>query len=212
MARSSLAPRQRRSRESEKKLMQATVEVLGRFGLEGTNIPRVAECAGLTPGAVYRRFADKNALMERVILGVLETQLEHLQQTFTPGIAAKSTLPGLVERLVHGMVASNRSNATLVNAMRQFARNSDHRAFKRKAAELENRTADHLVEVLMATRTPVHHPDPKPALRLAVVSLSGTLMVLFGSDGENRHRLIANDDEWLERELTRMFLGYIGAA
>lgn len=211
MTKSSLTPRQARSRESEKKLMQAMVDLLGQFGLEGTSIPSVAERAGLTPGAVYRRFPDKNALMERVILGVLETQLAHLQLTFTPEIAAKSTLPELVERLVHAMVASNRSNATLVNAMRQYARNSDHRAFKRKAAELESRTADHLVAVLMATRTPVHHPDPKTALRLAVVSLSGTLMVLFGSNGENRHRLIANDDEWLVRELARMVLGYIDA-
>lgn len=210
---SSLKPRQARSRESEKKLMQATVELLGRFGLEGASIPRVAECAGLTPGAVYRRFADKNALMERVILGILESQFKQLQRMLTVEIADAETLAALVQSLVHAMLVSHRQNATLIGAMRQFVRGSDHLAFKRKATELENRSLEHLVKVLMMKRKRIRHPDPEPALRLAFLALSNTLVVLCRDDGgsERWAQILPADDAWLERELVRMFLGYIGA-
>jgi AcrR family transcriptional regulator len=37
----------------------------------GRSIPRIAQHAGLTPGAIYRRFHDKDALLEATILGML---------------------------------------------------------------------------------------------------------------------------------------------
>ena len=72
--RKNLEPQQARSRESLRKLLKAAAEVLGQHGIEGTTIPRIAAHAGLTPGAIYRRFDDKDALLETMILGILERQ------------------------------------------------------------------------------------------------------------------------------------------
>src|SRR5215471_2320095 len=69
-----LEPQQARRRESLQKLLRAATEVLGQHGVEGATIPRIAQHAGLTPGAVYRRFHDKEALLETAILGILERQ------------------------------------------------------------------------------------------------------------------------------------------
>src|SRR5262252_5506298 len=79
MATKSLAPQQARSRESLRKLLKAAGEVLGQHGVEGTTIPRIAAHAGLTPGAIYRRFKDKDALLEAVILRLVERQDERLR-------------------------------------------------------------------------------------------------------------------------------------
>ncbi|HEX7348659.1 MAG TPA: TetR/AcrR family transcriptional regulator [Rhodanobacteraceae bacterium] len=212
MPKPSHAPRQARSRESERRLIKATIELLGQGGLEGVSIPEVAERAGLTPGAVYRRFSDKNALMERVVLDLLGTQLQHLQQSLTPEVASQNTLQALVESLVRWLLASFRANATLVNAIRQFARNSNHAAFKRRVAELETRTLQHLGAVLMTKHEHILHPEPEPALRLAIYTLSTTPLRLFLDKGYTNHaQLFPDDHDWLVRELTRMFLGYIGA-
>ncbi|HEX4681826.1 MAG TPA: helix-turn-helix domain-containing protein, partial [Gemmatimonadaceae bacterium] len=62
-AKKTLQPQQERSRESERKLLKAAAEVLGQHGVEGATIPRIARHAGLTPGAVYRRFRDKDELL-----------------------------------------------------------------------------------------------------------------------------------------------------
>src|SRR6478672_11217690 len=116
MAKKTLAPQQERSRESLRKLQKATAEVLGQHGVEGTTIPRIAQHAGLTPGAIYRRFHDKDALLEATILGILE----RMKAGLTPAAAGQIPLPVFAEQVVGGMVLSYRVNAALLRAMRAF--------------------------------------------------------------------------------------------
>src|ERR1044071_9544597 len=110
MARSSLAPQQARSRESLRKLLKAAAEVLGQHGVEGATIPRIATHAGLTPGAVYRRFKDKDALIEAVILGILERQEERVQLSLAPAEAKQIPLAVFAEQIIGAMVVSYRAN------------------------------------------------------------------------------------------------------
>src|SRR5262245_7298132 len=109
--RKSLEPRQERSRESLRRLLKAAAEVLGQHGVEGTTIPRIAQHAGLTPGAVYRRFRDKDELLETVILGILERQDERLKTGMTPATAARIPLAVFAEQIIGGLVTSYRANA-----------------------------------------------------------------------------------------------------
>ncbi|WP_430391777.1 TetR family transcriptional regulator [Dyella sp. 20L07] len=213
MARTPLAPRQARSRESETKLIKATVEVLGQYGLEGATVPRVAEAAGLTPGAIYRRFPDKNALLERCIIRILEDQLAHLKKVFTKEIAEQSSLRALIEGITRSMLASYRKNAKLIRALRQFVQATDHLAFKRQAVQLENGTMDYFSDVLMIHQKHMRHPHPKSALTMAFLMVSATLVELLvaGDNAEKLQSLVPTDDQSLERELVRMFLSYIGA-
>src|SRR5258706_8261797 len=68
-SKTSLEPQQERSRESLRKLLKAAAEVLGQHGVDGTTIPRIAQHAGLTPGAVYRRIRGKEKPFEKGVLG-----------------------------------------------------------------------------------------------------------------------------------------------
>ena len=79
-----LAPQQARSRESLRRLLKAAIEVLGQHGVAGTTIPRIATHAGLTPGAVYRRFRNKDVLLETAILSILEDQDKILRVRSVP--------------------------------------------------------------------------------------------------------------------------------
>ena len=143
MAKKTLEPQQARSRESLRKLLKAAAEVLGQHGVEGTTIPRIAQHAGLTPGAVYRRFRDKDALLEAVILGILERQEERLKTGLTPAQAAQIPLPVFAEQVIGGMVVGYRMNAPLLRALRQFIQGRVHTAFWRKATRMEARTYEH---------------------------------------------------------------------
>src|SRR5271168_4559370 len=117
MAKKTLAPQQARSRESTRKLLKAAAEVLGQHGVEGTTIPRIAQHAGLTPGAVYRRFPDKDALLETAIIGILERQDERLRIALTPDMARQIPLAVFAEQLISSMLVSYRANAALLRAM-----------------------------------------------------------------------------------------------
>src|SRR5579859_1078042 len=214
MADKTLAPQQARSRESMRKLLKAAAEVLGQHGLEGATIPRIAQHAGLTPGAIYRRFPDKDALLETVIIGILERQDERLRIALTPAMARQIPLPVFAEQLINNMLVSYRANARLLRSLRQFAQGRDHTSFYRKVTRLEMRTYQYLVDLFLEHRKEVKHPDPQMAVSFALMTLTSTLieLILVDQDLKNWQTVIPKDDEALKRELLRTFLSYLGVA
>ncbi|HEX4826243.1 MAG TPA: TetR/AcrR family transcriptional regulator [Candidatus Polarisedimenticolaceae bacterium] len=207
----SLEPQQERSRESLRKLLKAATEVLGQHGVEGTTIPRIAAHAGLTPGAVYRRFRDKDALLEAAILGILERQDERLKTGLTPVKAAKIPIEVFIEQIVGGMVVTYRANAALLRAFRHFTMGRLDTEFIRKAAKLEIRSFERVVDLLMANRKDIGHPNPRMAVSLGLVMVVSTLyeVVVLPTRGADWKDLVPKDDATLKRELTRAFLSYL---
>jgi AcrR family transcriptional regulator len=212
MAKKTLAPQQARSRESTHKLLKAAAEVLGQHGLEGTTVPRIARHAGLTPGAIYRRFPDKDALLETVIIGIMERQDERLRTMLTPDMARQIPLAVFAEQLVNNMLVSYRANAGLLRALRKFAQGRDHTSFYRKVTKLEMSTYQYLVDLFLVHRKEVKHPDPQTAVSFALVVLISTLieLILVDHDMECWQAVIPRDDQSLKRELLRSFLRYLG--
>jgi AcrR family transcriptional regulator len=209
----SLEPQQARSRESLRKLLKAAAEVLGQHGVEGTTIPRIAAHAGLTPGAIYRRFKDKDELLETMILGILDRQDERLRTGLTPEMTAQIPLPVFAEQIVHSLVVSYRANAGLMRAMRQFVRTRRDTEFWKKACRLEVRSYERLVDMFLTNAKNIRHPDPKMAVSLGLMMVISTLHELVLDPTEMRvwKGLMPSDDRTLKDELTRAFLGYLNA-
>jgi AcrR family transcriptional regulator len=212
MAKKSLAPQQERSRESLRKLQKATAEVLGQHGVEGTTIPRIAQHAGLTPGAIYRRFHDKDALLEATILGILERQDERMKTGTTPAIAAQIPLPIFAGQVIGGMVLTYRMNASLLRAIRNFVQGRTHTPFWKKACKLEVRSYERVLELFLAHHKDIRHPDPRIAVSTGLMMVISTLfeIVVMPTDLGPMKEFLPKDDQALKRELTRAFLSYLG--
>jgi AcrR family transcriptional regulator len=210
---SSLVPQQARSRESLRKLLKAAAEVVGQHGLENATIPRIASHAGLTPGAVYRRFRDKDALMEAVILRILERQDERLQSSLAPPNAKRIQLDVFAEQIIGSMVVSYRANASLLRAMRTFVQARTHTPFWRKACRAEMKTFARIVDLFLSHKDEIAHPNPRMAVSMALIIVIGTLfeVVVMPTD-LGPLKAILPDDAGLKRELTRAFLCYLGAS
>jgi AcrR family transcriptional regulator len=212
MAKKTLAPQQERSRESLRKLQKATAEVLGQHGVEGATIPRIAQHAGLTPGAIYRRFHDKDALLEATILGMLERQDERMKTGLTLAAAAQIPLPVFAEQVIGNMVLGYRASAALLRAMRTFVNGKTHTPFWKKACKLEIRAIEHVVELFLAHRKEIKHPDPRMAISMAFMMVVSTLyeLVVMPTDLGPLKSFLPKDDQALKRELIRAFLNYLG--
>jgi len=209
---SKLEPQQERSRESLRKLQKATAEVLGQHGVEGATIPRIARHAGLTPGAVYRRFRDKDALLETTILGILERQEERLKSGLTAEKVAQIPLPVFAEQVISGMVITYRANAALLRAMRIFTLGKTGTAFWKKACQLETRSYERVVNLFLAHRDRIRHADPRTAVAMGLMMVISTLfevVVLVPEPGPWK-AFLPKDDRGLQHELTRAFLNYLG--
>lgn len=205
-------PMQERSRESERKLLKAAAEVLGQHGVDGATIPRIAAHAGLTPGAIYRRFADKDALLQAVVLRILERQEEHLKTGPSAETIGQIPLPVFAEQIVHSLLVSYRANAPLLRAIRKFAQESSNQEFRKKVSRLETRSLERLIDMLAASAKDIAHPEPRVAVSLGLMMVISTLIeiLLNSSDARVWKGVVPQDDATLKRELTRAFLSYLG--
>lgn len=206
-----LEPQQARSRESLQKLLRAATEVLGQHGVEGATIPRIAHHAGLTPGSVYRRFHDKEALLEQAILGMLERQ-DQTSRSLTPEMAREIPLRVFADQIINSIVVGYRMRAPLIRAMRQFVDGRPSAAFKKKASRLELQSFERIVDLFMTHGDRIQHPHPRLAISTAlmiVISTVHELVVRHTDLGRWKH-LLPEDDQALKRELVRAFLSYLG--
>ncbi len=207
-----LPAHQARSRESLRRLLQAATEVLSQHGVEGATIPRIARRAGLTPGSVYRRFRDKDALLETAILEILEGQEETMKTSLAPLAPAQASLPVFAERVIAGMVAAYRTHAGLLRGMRQFVQSRANTPFGKQVSSLEIQHFQRTVELFLSYGKEIRHPHPRTAVSFALMMLIGTLfqVVIWPADPERLKHLLPLDDKALTRELTRAFLRYLG--
>jgi TetR/AcrR family acrAB operon transcriptional repressor len=58
-----IATRPGRGVESRRDLMQVAIDCFARYGFQATSIDRIAKAAGVTKGALYYHFADKEELL-----------------------------------------------------------------------------------------------------------------------------------------------------
>ena len=207
-----LPAHQARSRESLRKLLDATRQVLGQYGMDGATIPRIARHAGLTPGSVYRRFQDKDALLETAILEILVRQEETMKTSLAPLATAQVPLPEFAGKIIAGMVTAYRANAGLLRGIRQFVLGRAHTAFGKKVSALEVSHFQRTVGLFLTYRKEIRHPHPHMAVSLALKMVAGTLfqLVVWPVQHQEMRALLPHDDEALARELTRAFVRYLG--
>jgi AcrR family transcriptional regulator len=206
-----LEPQQERSRESLRRLLKAAAEVLGQHGLAGATIPRIAAHAALTPGAVYRRFRNKDVLLETMILQILEDQNRYIRQSITTTMAAEIPAAILAGQVISTLLISYRRNAGLLRAIRQFAQGREATSFWQKATKLEVRTVEYVVDLLVASKGKICHSEPKAAVGLSVAMIVGALweLVVYPPNARVWKGLVPASDKELQRELTRSLLSYL---
>lgn len=78
--------------ERRQEIIDATLELMSERGVEGTTVSRIAAAVGLTPGALYRHFDSRAALISEANKAANERAL-----TWIEGSAASDTMQRLQE-------------------------------------------------------------------------------------------------------------------
>jgi len=206
----SLAPKQNRSRESLRRLLLSAAEVLQEKGLDAATIPMIARRAGLSPGSVYRRFRDKDALLRTLLLETLTSSEARTAKILSPELMNRS-LDEVVMYLVRTTLESYRKHAGLMRALTQFARSHPSTSFRKQVDEIEVRNFRRIVDFLLMKRTAIRHPKPKTAIALALMSfaLSVREIVILDAVSDAWSPVLPRSDAELIEELTRAFLSYL---
>lgn len=94
-------PRERRFDDKHRRILDAALALVERDGLAGLSIHKVAGAVDFTPGALYRYFGSKDALLSGLVTRVLDDVQEHLEEAH--GLLPNDcTALSRVFALVHG--------------------------------------------------------------------------------------------------------------
>ena len=207
-----LPARQARSRESLERLLQATQEILEKDGLDKATIPRIAKRAGLSAGAVYRRFPDKDALLRTLLLRFMQANAEKAERVLKPELWEGRDLKTMVRSIFGGMVTSYRQRRRLFRSFVQFVDRHPDAAFRRRVEELEMRSIQKVNDLLLSRRSEIRHSDPERAISLGMMMVAFTLREIFVMFDQplQPSDYLPMSDEQLNHELPYAFLRYLG--
>jgi AcrR family transcriptional regulator len=174
------APKQARSQQSLRRLIDAAREILNEDGLEAATIPRIAERAGLSVGSVYRRFPDKDALLREICVQYFLDKHEFLSR-LAEQIPPDASLADIIQGMAQGMMRSFMQDAGLMRASLYYSREQADPKVRQKIERAGRRTFDLTVGILLSRRDQIDHPDPETAAQLSITMMVSTIreMVLF---------------------------------
>ena len=196
-------PRQKRSAASLERLLAAAEEVLRERSFDAAGVAEIAARAGVTVGAFYSRFEDKESLLRHLEGRVFAAQEALIAEQLAGFAAAGRPLAEVVHGLLRAALAFYRTHRGSLRALDLRARSDA--ALRDRISRANQRAVGRFVAAGGG------QDPPGEALGFAVLMV-GTMLreaVLFGAPWLEQ---AGWDDETLVRELTRAFVAYLGAA
>ena len=202
------APRQKRSRESLERLLDATEEQIRLYGVEALTISGVVNSIGLSVGAFYARFPDKTALLHAVqdrFHSRLEPRIrDQMIAEAGPCTTLAEALDAAVGVLIRNVVGERERELS-----RGFMSLSVADPVLRARGELVNRQRrETFSEILLAHSDEIGHPDPALAISVAYGMYAAVIRgrLVFGPEHELYYDI---DTATLYRELKKALTLYL---
>jgi AcrR family transcriptional regulator len=194
--------RQKRSLLTEERLLAAVINELRESGLEGCTVPAVANRAGVAVGTIYRRYANKDALVAEAILNLVSLGEGARHGDYAALADEARDLPDCLSRIARAAVEIASENRTLLLAIRAFARTSADPAWRKKFRELQGLGRDLVVSATMA-RFGREIRGGESALRLSLAALYGAVEVIWLEPQAGLFSIPPSREEFVA-DLTRM--------
>lgn len=201
-------PLQARSRETEQRLIGAALSLLSQGGLVACQIPDVARSAGVSVGAVYRRFTDKNALLTAAFRAMLDAQAQAEGAIWTNRACATADLGAAIRSMVEMLVDANERGATIMIALQSFLQDGADLSLKDHVRDHRRRMLNAMAERLVSKAGADAPDDIHDRIRFALLAMSGTLNALLIQKGADSLGWDAPRDRVVD-ETTAMLVRYV---
>ena len=201
-------PKQQRSRETLDRLLAATIKILDQEGMEGAVIPKIAAAAKVAPASVYRRFADKDALLRSAFLHMLRKSNETNRELLGKALLRK-TLEESVAELMNGLLEQYKRHPRLMRALAKFVETDADPDFARESRLHVAENISLIVDALLAFRGEIEHRFPRRALQFAVLTAASAIEGYALDPSSMWHVVAPVSEKELKAELARGFVAYL---
>lgn len=202
-------PIQRRSEETLQRILVAAHEAMKDKSLDDLTLQELTARAGVTVGAFYQRFPSKDAFIRYLEAGAYEEIAESAAAIFTaPPPEPTPSVRDYVRAFVAGMAGIYQEQRTILREIIQRSRSSPTRQEPRM--DMVGVVVGQAVDWILAHGGEVDHPEPRKALRVALMFTSSALRdaILFEERWATHES--GEDVEDLVQELTRAAEAYLG--
>ena len=80
----------------QREIVDATIELLGKYGVQGTTVSRIAAAVGVTKGALYQHFPNRAAVLSAALATMDERSSAWIAQSSGPDVPARLLAMGRV--------------------------------------------------------------------------------------------------------------------
>jgi len=199
--------RQARSQATLDKLLQSTESLLTGKDFESVTVAEIAMRAGVSVGALYSRFRDKDALLQCLLDRFVAEAKTTADVTLDEDRWQGASIEEIVSEFIVFLVEIHRARIGLLREL--VARAHGSGPVSERKEELIRHIGGRLSALFLARKDDISHPDPAFAVSFALRLVLGCLeqATLYG--GGAAYGLPASDDR-LAAELTRTYLSYLG--
>ncbi len=200
-------PKQRRSRESYERVLDAAHVLLEENGFEGFTVQEVAARAGVSIGAIYERFGNKETLLRAVHARLMEAMAACDAPGAADGAAGASV--GAPEAIASAVASIAKLMSDHRKALRAFMHlGAVDEVISARGSQASVAASKAFKRELLSYAAEMSHPQPEIALDVAFRMTYSTLarQVMYGPVFESDRRL-----SWkrLTEELTAACTAYL---
>jgi AcrR family transcriptional regulator len=181
-------PQQRRSRESYERVLDAAKVLLEENGFEGLTVQEVAARSGVSIGAIYERFGNKETLLRAVHARLMESMSEANEAAGHPVLGADSAAAAIAA-VIRGMARVMNDNRKALRAFMHLGAVDEVISTRGSKASIALSKA--FKRALAPYTGEFRHPDPDVALDVAFRIAYSTLarQVMYGPVFESDRRV-----------------------
>lgn len=201
-------PQQHRSQETLDRILDATEDVLEAKSFTDATLAEIMERAGMTVGAFYRRFPDKDALLQHMDQRFFDEVRQRGDALLDPARWSSASVSDVIRAFTAEAVSIYRGRRGLLRSL--FLRARNDQVLQASASRVNEHLLERLRAVLLPLAREMRHPEPARAIDLGYMVMIGALRETTLFD-ETWPKPTPADAVDLADELARLLLGYLGA-
>jgi AcrR family transcriptional regulator len=197
-------PQQARTRQALTRLLDAAEKLVAEKGFADTGIAEIARAAGSSVGGFYRRFGDKQGLVQALHGRFCDEASATADAALDPARWAGAPTAAVVREFVAFLVQIYRDREGLFRAYQHTGFTDE--IVRRRTVELHEYLHAKLAVLFADRRADFAHPDAEQGPAFALDLMLGTLTQAV----QLRQHALGLHDPRLDDELPRAFLAYLG--
>jgi AcrR family transcriptional regulator len=204
-------PQQTRSQETLDRILDAAERVLEEKSFTEATLAEIMERAGVTVGAFYRRFPDKDALLHLLDERFFREMQDRADELLDPAHWRGASVADIVTEFARTAVSVYLAKRGVARSV--FLRARVDPVIQSTGRQVNARYIERLRALLLdpSRRAEVTHPDPERAIALGFMMFFGALRetTVFGEVWPDHHEIAGKD---LGDEMARLYLAYLGVS